>query len=83
MSIGVNSSCFVSLMPSSHICTWMVKWTKKLNRYAEIATFFVRSYKIIPKYLCSWIIFHSALYCCYKYSNLKCQNYILKKFHKE
>ena len=49
----------------------MVKWTKKLLRYAKNIIILVKCLQVVAKHCLNWYFFHNDLCCCVKYSNVE------------
>ena len=65
-AIEIFSKYFFSMLGAN-----LVKWTKKLLWYIETKVFFYQTLKSSRKMLFELEFFHSAIYCCVKYSNIE------------
>ena len=59
----------------------MVKWTKRVLRYANTIILLVKGLKVVAKHCLNWFFFYDDLCCCVQYSNVENQVEIFNTYH--
>jgi hypothetical protein len=61
----------------------MVKYIAKILWCSTTKIVLVKLVKVLTKCCLNWVLFHGALYCCVRYSNIEYQDEFFKTNHKK